>query len=173
MRWLLNEKITRPSDFFRHPLLHVEASNSLVPVCCHGSAFTLLLENSEKLRSRWETHLYCRQATFFRISIEPAGGQGLLLIVNRCSLYALRLPMESPSCRLFTAAVMVPCACWARAVLNRSFLHGGDGDELLLRAGLSALAQMKASLEVVAVRETERRPVMGELDLLPFTVAPS
>jgi len=32
---------------------------------------------------------------------------------------------------------------------------------------------MKASLEVVAVRETERRPVMGELDLLPFTVAPS
>jgi hypothetical protein len=53
----------------------------------------------------------------------------------------------------------------------RGFLHSGD--ELVLRVALGALAAMQRPLEVVAVRECERCPLMEELELLPFTVAPS
>jgi len=53
----------------------------------------------------------------------------------------------------------------------RSFLH--IGDESVLRAALSALAETQKSLEVVAVRECDCRPWMEDLDLVPFTVSPS
>lgn len=53
----------------------------------------------------------------------------------------------------------------------RSFLH--TGDELVLRVALGALAALQKPLEVMAVQECERRSLMEELELLPFTVAPS
>src|SRR5215813_3970095 len=53
----------------------------------------------------------------------------------------------------------------------RSFLH--DGDEEVLRAALAALVQAGVPLEVTAVRECDRHSVMEELELAPFTAAPS
>lgn len=53
----------------------------------------------------------------------------------------------------------------------RGFLH--DGDEEVLRSALAALAEAGAPLEVLAVREGDRLPVMDELELLPFTAAPA
>jgi len=53
----------------------------------------------------------------------------------------------------------------------RSFLH--DGEEEVLRAALAVLAQTGAPLEVTAVRECDRHSVMEELELAPFTAAPS
>ena len=53
----------------------------------------------------------------------------------------------------------------------RSFLH--DGEEDVLRSALAALAQTGHPLEVVAVRECDRRAVMEEMQLTPFTAAPS
>jgi len=53
----------------------------------------------------------------------------------------------------------------------RSCLHHGDQD--VLRHALAALAQAGGSLEVVAVRECDRCPLLEELELSPFTAAPS
>lgn len=53
----------------------------------------------------------------------------------------------------------------------RDFLHAGD--EEVLRAALATLAQAGAPLEVVAVRECERNPVLDSLALEPFTLAPA
>jgi len=119
MRWLLNEKITRPSDFFRHPLLHVEASNSLGFQSVHGSAFTLLLEEFEKLRSRWEPICIAGQATIFQgFQLEPAGGQGLCSIVNRCSVVCAEASYGIAIMPVVHRPVMVPCACWAKSCLT-------------------------------------------------------
>lgn len=53
----------------------------------------------------------------------------------------------------------------------RAFLH--EGEEEVLRQALAALAQAGASLEVVAVRECDRCALLEELDLTPFSAAPS
>ncbi len=53
----------------------------------------------------------------------------------------------------------------------RSFLH--QGDETILRSALAALSQLGRRLEIVAVRESDRLPVMQELQLTPFINAPS
>ena len=52
----------------------------------------------------------------------------------------------------------------------RSFLHQGEDE--VLRAALAALAQLDSSLDVVAVREGDRRAVFEDLELIPFTAAP-
>lgn len=147
----------------------VIASNQSVRINVYSS-----VGEFEKLRSRWESICIAGQATIFQdfdwnllaagifahreplfvVCAEASYGIAIIPVVHRGRDGSLRLLGEE----LFD---------------YRSFLHSGDGDESLLRAGLSALAQTKASLEVVAVRETERRRVMQELDLLPFTVAPS
>jgi CelD/BcsL family acetyltransferase involved in cellulose biosynthesis len=53
----------------------------------------------------------------------------------------------------------------------RSFLHAGE--EEVLRSALAALAQAGLPLEVVALRECDRRAVLDNLELEPFTVAPA
>jgi CelD/BcsL family acetyltransferase involved in cellulose biosynthesis len=126
----------------------------------------------EKLRSRWESICIAGQATIFQdfdwnllaakifahreapfvVCAEASYGIAIIPAVRRCSDGSLRLLGEE----LFD---------------YRNFLH--NGDELVLRAALSALAQTQGALEVVAVQESERKSVMEELDLLPFTVAPS
>jgi CelD/BcsL family acetyltransferase involved in cellulose biosynthesis len=126
----------------------------------------------ENLRSRWESICLAGQATIFQdfdwnllaarifahreapfvVCAEASYGIAIIPAVRRSTDRSLRILGEE----LFD---------------YRSFLH--NGDELVLRAALSALAQTKGCLEVVAVRESERQPVMDELDLLPFTVAPS
>ena len=52
----------------------------------------------------------------------------------------------------------------------RGFLH--DGEEEVLRSALAALAEAEQRLEVVAVRECDRRALMEELELAPFSAAP-
>jgi CelD/BcsL family acetyltransferase involved in cellulose biosynthesis len=52
----------------------------------------------------------------------------------------------------------------------RGFLH--DGEDEVLRSALATLGQLESPLEVVAVRECDRRAVMEELNLTPFTAAP-
>jgi len=53
----------------------------------------------------------------------------------------------------------------------RGFLHVGE--EEVLCSALGALAQPGAALEVVAVRECDRRAVLDNLEWQPFTCAPS
>jgi CelD/BcsL family acetyltransferase involved in cellulose biosynthesis len=53
----------------------------------------------------------------------------------------------------------------------RGFLH--QGDESVLRSAVAALSQLGRRFELVAVRAIDRRPVMQELQLTPFTLAPS
>jgi CelD/BcsL family acetyltransferase involved in cellulose biosynthesis len=53
----------------------------------------------------------------------------------------------------------------------RSFLH--QGDDTILRSALAALGQLGRRLEIVAVRATDRHPVMQQLQLTPFINAPS
>lgn len=53
----------------------------------------------------------------------------------------------------------------------RGFLH--DGDDEVLRAGVATLAQVEHPLEVVAVRECDRRAAFEDLQLVPFAAAPS
>jgi CelD/BcsL family acetyltransferase involved in cellulose biosynthesis len=126
----------------------------------------------EKLHSRWESICLAGQATIFQdfdwnllaarifahreapfvVCAEASYGIAIIPAARRSTDGSLRLLGEE----LFD---------------YRSFLH--NGDELVLRAALSALAQTQGRLEVVAVRESERQSVMEELDLLPFTVAPS
>ena len=53
----------------------------------------------------------------------------------------------------------------------RGFLHAGE--EEILRSALATLAQPGTPLEVVAIRECDRRPVLDNLNLQPFTIAPS
>ena len=52
----------------------------------------------------------------------------------------------------------------------RSFLH--QGDEAVLAGALSELAALARPLEVVALREHDRKPIMDGLSLLPFSAAP-
>ena len=52
----------------------------------------------------------------------------------------------------------------------RCFLHCGDDE--VLRAGLSALAEIGRPLELVAMHENDRSAVTGELQTLPFAAAP-
>ena len=126
----------------------------------------------EQLRTRWEflclagqptlfqnfdwnllaARLFARREQPFVICAEASCGLAIIPAARRHSDSSLRLIGEE----LFD---------------YRSFLH--NGDELILRAALSALAETQSPLEVVAVRESERRSVMEHLDLLPFTVAPS
>ncbi len=54
----------------------------------------------------------------------------------------------------------------------RTFLHHGERSEPLLRMALSTLAQTQECLEVVAVPEPERSPIMDEMHFIPFTEAP-
>jgi len=53
----------------------------------------------------------------------------------------------------------------------RCFLHCGDDQPL--RAALAALASLGRPLEIVAMRESDRSPVIDELQLLPFAAAPA
>ena len=53
----------------------------------------------------------------------------------------------------------------------RGFLH--DGDEEVLRHALAGVAQVGAPLELVALRESDRLAMLEELELSPFTAAPS
>ncbi|HLJ25770.1 MAG TPA: GNAT family N-acetyltransferase [Candidatus Angelobacter sp.] len=53
----------------------------------------------------------------------------------------------------------------------RGFLHTGDQE--VLRCALATLAQTAAPLEVLAVRACDRNAVLDDLELLPFTAAPS
>ena len=53
----------------------------------------------------------------------------------------------------------------------RSFLY--DGDEEVLRHALTALAQVGAPLELVALRESDRLALLEELELSSFIAAPS
>lgn len=53
----------------------------------------------------------------------------------------------------------------------RGVLHQGDG-EVLGRA-LASLAQMKRPLEVVAVRESDRLPLLDKFEITPFSAAPA
>lgn len=52
----------------------------------------------------------------------------------------------------------------------RTFFHAGK--EEVLRCALAALAQADASLEVVAIREVDRNPILEDLRLEPFSAAP-
>jgi len=52
----------------------------------------------------------------------------------------------------------------------RMFLHAGDDE--VLRAALGALAELRRPLEIVALRESDRRAVTAELELLPFAASP-
>jgi CelD/BcsL family acetyltransferase involved in cellulose biosynthesis len=53
----------------------------------------------------------------------------------------------------------------------RGFLH--DGEEEVLRSALAVLGKAGVPLEVVALRECERRAILEELELVPFSAAPS
>src|SRR5215471_15439540 len=53
----------------------------------------------------------------------------------------------------------------------RGFLY--DGEEEVLRSALAALTEAGKPLEVVALRECDRRALMEELELVPFSAAPS
>lgn len=53
----------------------------------------------------------------------------------------------------------------------RGFMHCGE-EEVLVSA-LAALSRFSAPFEAVAVRECDRRAVMQDLDLVPFTASPS
>jgi CelD/BcsL family acetyltransferase involved in cellulose biosynthesis len=126
----------------------------------------------EQLRSRWEFICGAGSATIFQefdwnllaakifahreqpfvLCAESSYGIAIVPAVRRNSDGSLRLLGEE----MFD---------------YRSFLNVGD--EAVLRDALSVLAQVQEPMEVVAVRESERRSVMEELDLLPFTVAPS
>jgi len=52
----------------------------------------------------------------------------------------------------------------------RGFLH--DGEDEVLRSALTTLAQLERPLEVVAVRECDRRAALEDLELTPFAAAP-
>ena len=52
----------------------------------------------------------------------------------------------------------------------RTFLHTGDDE--VLRAALGALARLGSQLEIVALREVDRRAVSDELQIVPFAAAP-
>jgi len=52
----------------------------------------------------------------------------------------------------------------------RAFLHSGDDE--ILRAAVGKLAELGRPLEIVALREADRRVVTEELELLPFAAAP-
>lgn len=54
----------------------------------------------------------------------------------------------------------------------RTFLHHGESSDSLVGIVLATLAQAQECLEVVAVREPDRRRVMDGMNLLPFTEAP-
>jgi hypothetical protein len=53
----------------------------------------------------------------------------------------------------------------------RSFLSAGEAD--VLRSALAALAQARAPLEVVAIRECDRNETLAGFELQPFTLAPA
>jgi CelD/BcsL family acetyltransferase involved in cellulose biosynthesis len=52
----------------------------------------------------------------------------------------------------------------------RAFLHRGEDE--VLRAALGALAELGCPLEIVAMREMDRGPVIDELEMGPFAAAP-
>jgi len=52
----------------------------------------------------------------------------------------------------------------------RTFLNRGDDE--ILRTALEALAALGRPLEIVALRDSDRSVVIGELELLPFAAAP-
>ena len=52
----------------------------------------------------------------------------------------------------------------------RAFLHSGDDE--VLRAALGALTELGRPLEIVALRESDRDAVIGELEMAPFAAAP-
>jgi CelD/BcsL family acetyltransferase involved in cellulose biosynthesis len=52
----------------------------------------------------------------------------------------------------------------------RTFLHIGDDE--VLRVALDSLSELGCSLEIVALRESDRSGVTNELELLPFAAAP-
>jgi CelD/BcsL family acetyltransferase involved in cellulose biosynthesis len=52
----------------------------------------------------------------------------------------------------------------------RCFLH--QGDEAVLAFALAELAALAQPLEVVALRESDRKPMLDALTLLPFSAAP-
>ena len=125
----------------------------------------------EKLRPLWESLYLQRRVTFFKnfelnllaarqftdreepfvISAESSYGAAIVPAVRRLHDGSLRLLGEE----LFD---------------YRGFLHD---DEEVLRSALAILAEAGAPLEVLAVRECDRVPLMDELELLPFTVAPA
>lgn len=53
----------------------------------------------------------------------------------------------------------------------RNFLHVGEGS--VLRSALAALAQPEMPLEIVAIRECDRRACLDDLEWQPFTASPS
>lgn len=88
----------------------------------------------------------------FVVSVEASYGTAIIPAVIRRSDQTLRLIGEE----LFD---------------YRGFLH--DGEDEVLRAGLATLVQVEHPLEVVAVRECDRRAAFEDLQLVPFTAAPS
>ncbi|HEY6307458.1 MAG TPA: GNAT family N-acetyltransferase [Candidatus Angelobacter sp.] len=52
----------------------------------------------------------------------------------------------------------------------RAFLH--EGDDAVLASALAELATLERSLEVVALREPDRKPVLHGLSMTPFSAAP-
>ena len=88
----------------------------------------------------------------FVVSVEASYGAAIIPAVVRRSDQTVRLLGEE----LFD---------------YRGFLH--DGEEEVLRAGLATLAQLGHPLEVVAVRECDRRTAFEDLQFIPFSAAPS
>jgi CelD/BcsL family acetyltransferase involved in cellulose biosynthesis len=133
----------------------------------HTSAWEL-----EKLRPLWESLYAERRRTVFQnfdwnllatrqfsdreepfvVSAEASYGAAIVPAVRRRHDGSLRLLGEE----LFD---------------YRGFLCRGD--EEVLRSALAALAEAGAPLEVLALRECDRQPILEELDLIPFTTAPS
>src|SRR5256885_2923862 len=125
----------------------------------------------ENLRPLWETlasgahstifqsfdwnllalRMFSRREEPFVVCAENSNGAAILPAVVRRSDRSVRLVGEE----LFD---------------YRSFLHQGEDE--VLRAALAALAPLASSLDVVAVREGDRRAVFEDLELIPFTAAP-
>jgi CelD/BcsL family acetyltransferase involved in cellulose biosynthesis len=117
-------------------------------LCGNGNAtvfqdFRWNLLAAERFADREQSYVICA---------ENEGGAAIVPAVLRKSDNSLRLLGEE----LFD---------------YRCFLHSGDDDAL--RAALGILSDLGRPLEVVAMREADRKAVIDQLQIVPFVAAPA
>ena len=130
------------------------------------------LRELEKLRPLWESIRKAGRGTIFQdfdwnlLAAEKFGDRETLLVLSAVSSYGVAIVPAAVRLRDHSLRML-----GEELFDYRSCLH--DGDEDVLCQALATLAQAGAPLEVVAVRECDRCAPLEDLELAPFTAAPS